>query len=83
MESYDIMYSHLHLFLTKQFNSEQLYLLLILIIVSRLKGRVQCILIQVVMNKCFLLNPKKEFVQIRHVVFEKNAHFFRKMTLLR
>jgi len=25
------------------------------------------------MNKCFLLNPEKNLVQIRHVVFEINA----------
>jgi len=25
------------------------------------------------MNKCFLLNPKKNLAQIRFVVFEKNA----------
>jgi len=28
---------------------------------------------QVVMNKCFFLNPEKTLVQIRIVVFEKNA----------
>jgi len=28
---------------------------------------------QVVMNKCFLLNPEKNLVQIHLVVFEKNA----------
>jgi len=28
---------------------------------------------QVVMNKCFLLNPEKKLAQIRLVVFEKNA----------
>jgi len=28
---------------------------------------------QVVRNKCFLLNPGKNFAQIRLVVFEKNA----------
>jgi len=28
---------------------------------------------QVVMNKCFLLNPEKILVQIRLVIFEKNA----------
>jgi len=28
---------------------------------------------QVVMNKCFLLNPEKILAQIRLVVFEKNA----------
>jgi len=35
-------------------------------------GRVQCFSMQVVMNKCFLLNPEKIFVQIRAVVFAKN-----------
>jgi len=42
-----------------------------------LKCRVQCFSMQVVMNKCFLLNPEKNLVQIRLVVFEntKNAHF--------
>jgi len=34
---------------------------------------------QVVMNMCFLLNPEeKKMVQIRLVVFEKNAHLLRK-----
>jgi len=28
---------------------------------------------QVVMNKCFHLNPEKNLAQIRFVVFEKNA----------
>jgi len=28
---------------------------------------------QVVMNKCFFLNPKKNLAQIRLVVFMKNA----------
>jgi len=28
---------------------------------------------QVLINKCFLLNPEKILVQIRIVVFEKNA----------
>jgi len=28
---------------------------------------------QVVMNKCFILNPEKNLAQIRLVVFEKNA----------
>jgi len=28
---------------------------------------------QVVMNKCFLLNPEQNLAQIRLVVFEKNA----------
>jgi len=28
---------------------------------------------QVVVNKCFLLNPEKNLAQIRLVVFEKNA----------
>jgi len=37
------------------------------------KGRVNCFSMQVVMNKCFLLNPVKILAQIRLVVFEKNA----------
>jgi len=38
------------------------------------KARVHCFLMQVVMNKCFLLNLKnKNLAQIRLVVFEKNA----------
>jgi len=38
-----------------------------------LKGRVHCFSMQIVMNKCFLLNPeKKKLAQIRFVVFEKN-----------
>jgi len=28
---------------------------------------------QVVINKCFLLNPEKNFAQIRFVVLERNA----------
>jgi len=28
---------------------------------------------QVIINKCFLLNPKKNLAQIRLVVFQKNA----------
>jgi len=39
----------------------------------RLKGRVQCFSMQVVINKWFLLNPKKKLAQIRLVIFEKNA----------
>jgi len=31
---------------------------------------------QVVMSKCFLLNPQKILAQIRLVVFEKTAHFY-------
>jgi len=37
------------------------------------KDRVHCFSTRVVMNKCFFLNPKKKFVQIRAVIFEKNA----------
>jgi len=37
------------------------------------KGLVQCFSMQVVMNKCFLLNPEKKLAQICLVVFEKNA----------
>jgi len=40
---------------------------------SQIKGRVHCFLMQVVMNKCFLLNPEKNLAQIRLVVFENNA----------
>jgi len=42
-----------------------------------LKGRVHCFSMQVVINKCFLLNPEKKLAQIRLIVFEKNAktHF--------
>jgi len=28
---------------------------------------------QIVMNKCFLLNPEKILTQLRLVIFEKNA----------
>jgi len=37
------------------------------------KGQVHCFSMQVVINKCFFLNPEKNLVQIRLVVFEKNA----------
>jgi len=37
------------------------------------KGRVQCFSVQIVMNKCILLNLEKNLAQIRLVVFEKNA----------
>jgi len=39
------------------------------------KAPVPCFSMQVVMNKCFLLNPekKKNLAQIRLDVFEKNA----------
>jgi len=33
---------------------------------------------QVVINKCFLLNPEKNLVQIRFVVIEKNASLISK-----
>jgi len=32
-----------------------------------------CFSMQIVMNKCFFLNPEKNLAQIRFVVFEKNA----------
>jgi len=35
------------------------------------RGRMHCFSMQVVMNKCFLLNPEKNLAQIRLVVFEK------------
>jgi len=40
-----------------------------------LKDRVQCFSMQVVINKCFLLNLEKILTQTRLVVIEKNAHF--------
>jgi len=39
---------------------------------SRFKSRMQCSSMQVVMNKCFLLNPEKNLIQIYLVVFENN-----------
>jgi len=42
------------------------------------KNRVQYFSMQVVMNKCFLLNPEKNLAQIRLVVFRekrKNEYF--------
>jgi len=41
--------------------------------VLEFKGWVQCFSMQVVFNKCFLLNSEKILAQIRFVVFEKNA----------
>jgi len=42
--------------------------------VPKLKGRVHYFSMQIIMNKCFLLNPeKKKLTQTRLVVFEKNA----------
>jgi len=46
--------------------------------IKKLKGWVHCFSMQVVMNKCFHLNPEKNLAQIRLAVFEKNtknAHF--------
>jgi len=42
------------------------------------KGQVQCFSMQVVMSMCFLLNPEKNFVQIRLVILAKCALQFRK-----
>jgi len=39
----------------------------------KIKGRVHCFSMQVVTNKCILLNPEKDLAQIRLVVFKKNA----------
>jgi len=39
----------------------------------RLKGRMQCFSMHVVINKWFLLNPEKNLAQIYLVVLEKNA----------
>jgi len=41
--------------------------------VTYLKGRVHCFSMQVVINKCFLLNLEKKLALIRLVVFEKNT----------
>jgi len=41
--------------------------------VGYFKGQVQCFSMQVVINKCFLLNPEKTLAQIRLVVLDKNA----------
>jgi len=41
-----------------------------------MKGRMYCFSMQVLMNKCFLLNPEKNFTQIHPVVFEKNKLHF-------
>jgi len=40
---------------------------------SKIKGWVHCFSMQVVINKCFLLNREKKLAQIRLVVFEKIA----------
>jgi len=37
------------------------------------KGPEQCFSMQVLMNKCFLLNTEKNLAQICLVVFEKNS----------
>jgi len=39
----------------------------------KFKGRVHCFSMQIAMNKCIFLSPEKNLVQIRLVVFEKNA----------
>jgi len=44
-------------------------------LINLIKGRVHCFSVQIVINKCFLLNPEKKLSQICLVVFEKNAHF--------
>jgi len=49
---------------------------------GNIKGWVHCVSMQVVMNKYFLLNPEKNLVHIRLVVFEKakkRTLYFRKM----
>jgi len=43
------------------------------LVLINLKDRVHCFSMQVVLNKCFLLNPEKNLAQIRFVVFEINA----------
>jgi len=42
---------------------------------QHLKGPVQCFSMQVVMNKCFLLNPEKNLVQIRLVLNSDTLQF--------
>jgi len=39
-------------------------------VIAKIKGRVHCFSMQIVMNKCFLINPKKKLAQIYLVVFE-------------
>jgi len=41
--------------------------------VKQFKSRVHCFSMQVLMNKCFLLNPEKILAQIRLVFFQKNV----------
>jgi len=43
-----------------------------------LNDRVHCFSMQIVMNKCFLLNPKKNLAQIRLVVFRISSHLIPK-----
>jgi len=46
---------------------------------------VHCFSMQVVINKCFLLNPekkKKKMAQIRLVIFEKNAPLIPKNNII-
>jgi len=45
---------------------------LIVIYHKFLKGRVHCFLMQFVMKKCFLLNPKKNLAQISKCVLFRN-----------
>jgi len=41
-----------------------------------LKGREQCFLMQVVMNKCFLLNPEQNKISRRSFLsFSRKKHF--------
>jgi len=48
-------------------------LAVIRLLIFAFKGPVQCFLMQVVMNMCFLLNPEKNLVYTCLVVFEKNT----------
>jgi len=40
---------------------------------TKIKGRVQCFSMQVVTNKCFLLNPEKNLAQIRFLLFSRET----------
>jgi len=53
---------HLLLHYRRQINNKQ---------IKYFKGQVHCFLMQVVIKKCFLLNPEKNLAQIRLVVYEK------------
>jgi len=51
----------------------EFFILYVMVLSEMLKGSVQYFSMQVVINKCFFLNPEKNLAQIRLAVFEKNA----------